>query len=89
MVPGRAFSRSCSRLQRSSQRRVRSQEALAYSYAAGFSTHSSKAIATSLPRLDWMRMDSSGPIKILRPSIWELKYTPSSLIFRMPARENT
>ena len=27
-------------------------------------------------------MDSSGPIKILRPSMWEAKVTPSSLIFR-------
>ena len=43
----------------------------------------------SLPRLDWMRMDSSGPMKIFRPSMWEEKYTPSSLIFRRLARENT
>ena len=46
-------------------------------------------MAMSLPRLDWMRMDSSGPIKILRPSMWEEKYTPSSLILRRDARENT
>lgn len=31
----------------------------------------------------------SGPMKIFLPSTWELKYTPSSLIFRRPASENT
>ena len=36
-----------------------------------------------------MRMDSSGPMKILWPSMWEAKVTPSSLIFRSDARENT
>jgi hypothetical protein len=41
------------------------------------------------PRLDWICILSSGPIKIFLPSIWELKYTPSSLIFLIPARENT
>ena len=34
-------------------------------------------------------MDSSGPMKIRRPSMWEEKVTPSSVIFRSPARENT
>ena len=43
----------------------------------------------SLPRLDWICMDSSGPMKIFRPSMWEEKVTPSSLIFRRDARENT
>ena len=51
--------------------------------------HSSKAMAMSLPRLDWICMDSSGPMKIRRPSMWEAKVTPSSLIFRRPDRENT
>ena len=41
------------------------------------------------PRLDWMRMLSSGPMKIFRPSMWEAKVTPSSLMFRSLARENT
>ena len=36
-----------------------------------------------------MRMLSSGPMKIRRPSRWEAKVTPSSVIFRRPARENT
>ena len=49
--------------------------------------HSSKAMAMSEPRLAWMRMLSSGPIKMCRPSTWELKLTPSSLIFRSLARE--
>ena len=35
----------------------------------------------SEPRLDWICMLSSGPIKIRRPSIWEAKVTPSSRIF--------
>ena len=43
----------------------------------------------SLPRLDWICMDSSGPMKMRRPSMWEAKVTPSSLIFRRPDRENT
>ena len=43
----------------------------------------------SLPRLDWICMDSSGPMKILCPSMWEAKVTPSSRIFRKEARENT
>ena len=30
----------------------------------------------SLPRLDWICMDSSGPMKILCPSMWEAKVTP-------------
>ena len=42
----------------------------------------------SLPRLDWICMDSSGPMKILCPSMWEAKVTPSSRIFRKGAREN-
>ena len=39
--------------------------------------------------MDWIRMLSSGPMKIFFPSMWEWKYTPSSLILRSPARENT
>ena len=35
--------------------------------------HSSKAIAMVEPRLDWMRMLSSGPMKMRLPSMWELK----------------
>ena len=46
-------------------------------------------MAMSLPRLDWICMDSSGPMKILCPSMWEAKVTPSSRIFRKEARENT
>ena len=34
-------------------------------------------------------MDSSGPMKIRRPSRWEAKVTPSSLIWRSEASENT
>ena len=48
-----------------------------------------KAIQMSEPKLDWICILSSGPIKILWPSIWEAKVTPSSLIFRRDARENT
>ncbi len=51
--------------------------------------HSSKAMHISLPRLDWICILSSGPMKILWPSMWEAKYTPSSLIFRREARLNT
>jgi hypothetical protein len=51
--------------------------------------HSSKAMAMSLPRFDWICMDSSGPMKMRRPSIWEAKVTPASVIFRSPDRENT
>ena len=40
----------------------------------------------SLPRLDWMRMDSSGPMKILCPSMWEAKVTPSSVMLRKPGQ---
>jgi hypothetical protein len=46
-------------------------------------------MAMSLPRLDWICMLSSGPMKIRWPSIWEAKVTPSSVIFRSEARENT
>ena len=49
--------------------------------------HSSKAMAISEPRLDCMRMLSSGPMKICRPSTCELKRTPSSPILRSSARE--
>ena len=51
--------------------------------------HSSKAMAMVEARLDWMRILSSGPIKIRLPSMWELKVTPSSRIFRRLAREKT
>ncbi len=51
--------------------------------------HSSNAIAISEPRFDWMRMLSSGPMKIIRPSTCEWKVTPSSLILRSDASENT
>ncbi len=50
--------------------------------------HSSNAIAISEPRFDWMRMLSSGPMNICRPSTWELKFTPSSVILRSFASEN-
>ena len=40
-------------------------------------------------RLDWICILCSGPIKIFLPSIWELKYTPSSFILLSPASENT
>ena len=40
-------------------------------------------------RFDWICMLSSGPMKILCPSMWDRKVTPSSLIFRRSARENT
>ena len=46
-------------------------------------------MAMSLPRLLWIRMLSSGPMKMRCPSRWLAKVTPSSLIFRSPARENT
>ena len=46
-------------------------------------------MAMSLPRLDWICMDSSGPMKMRRPSMWEAKVTPSSVIFRREDRENT
>ena len=36
-----------------------------------------------------MSMDSSGPMNCLEPSRWLWNVTPSSFIFRMPARENT
>ena len=49
--------------------------------------HSSKAMAISEPRLAWMRMLSSGPMKMWRPSTWELNLTPSSVILRSLARE--
>ena len=51
--------------------------------------HSSNAIAMVEPRFDWMRMLSSGPIKILCPSICEAKVTPSSRILRSFASEKT
>ena len=51
--------------------------------------HSSNAIAIVDARLDWIRMDSSGPMKIFFPSIYETKLTPSSRIFRLCASEKT
>ena len=51
--------------------------------------HSSKAIAMVEPRLDWMRMLSSGPMKILLPSMCDWKRTPSSLMVRNCASEKT
>ena len=51
--------------------------------------HSSKAMLISEPRFDWICMLSSGPMKILWPSMCEAKYTPSSLIRRRLASENT
>ena len=72
-----------------SQRVVRAQEREEYSRVEGFSTHSSKAMAMVEPRFDWICMLISGLIKMRLPSTWELKVTPSSLIFRSWARENT
>ena len=89
IVSSRPFSRAISRLQRSSHLAVRSTEACTYPLSALLGAHSSKAMAMVEARLDWMRMLSSGPMKIFLPSTWELKYTPSSLILRSPARENT
>ena len=47
---------------------VLSQEAFEYSCVAGFSTHSSNAIAIVEARCDWIRILSSGPMKIFLPS---------------------
>ena len=88
-VSGWAFKRAISALHRSSQRTVRSQERLEYSWVDGFSTHSSKAIAMVEPRWDWICIDFSGLMKIFRPSMWEAKVTPSSWILRREAREKT
>ena len=56
---------------------------------AGFSIHSSNAMAIVEAKLDWICILSSGPINIFLPSMWEAKVTPSSLIFRKEAKENT
>ena len=88
-VLGRELSSAIFALQRISQRVVRSHEAFEYEYSAGFSTHSSNAIAIVEPKLDCTVILSSGPIKILLPSICEAKVTPSSVIWRSEAKENT
>ena len=61
----------------------------AVSQSQGYGEHTSKAMAMSDPSACWMSMDSSGPMNCLEPSRWLWKVTPSSLIFRMPASENT
>ena len=43
----------------------------------------------SEPRASWMSMLTSGEMNCRLPSRWLWKVTPSSLIFRMPAREKT
>ena len=48
-------------------------ERAVYSRVEGFSMHSSKAMAMVEARLDWMRMLSSGPMKMRRPSICDWK----------------
>ena len=88
-VSGNAFSLAISFLHRSSHLVVRATEFSTYLRSATLDGHSSNAMAMVEPKLDWICMLSSGPMKILRPSMWELKYTPSSLIFLILARENT
>ena len=68
-VSGSEFKRVISARQRLSQRTVRSIDLRVYSRVEGLAMHSSKAIAMVEPRLDWMRMLSSGPMKILLPSM--------------------
>ena len=46
-------------------------------------------MAMSDPSACWISMLSSGPMNCRDPSRWLWKVTPSSLIFRIPASENT
>ena len=89
IVSGKLFKRAISFLHLSSQRAVLFTEFVTYCLSATLDGHSSNAIAIVEPRFDCICMLSSGPIKILAPSICELKYTPSSFILRRPASENT
>ena len=89
MVSSRLLSLFISSLQRLSHLVVLSTEFLIYFSSAVLGAHSSNAIAIVEAKLDCICILCSGPIKILRPSTWELKYTPSSLIFLKPASENT
>jgi len=41
------------------------------------------------PMLRWMSIEASGLNRCLLPSMWLRKVTPSSLIFRFPAKLNT
>ena len=51
--------------------------------------HSSNAMAMVEARCDWICMLSSGPMKMRLPSMCDEKLTPSSVILRSLASENT
>ena len=82
-------SRSCSLRERWAQRRLSSIDLRATSSVAGYGVHSSKIITTSESSTFWMCMLTSGLRNTLAPSVGAAKVTPSSVILRRWASENT
>src|SRR3546814_6057470 len=83
------FRSSKARRERAAQRSDSSIESLATFSVAGYGVHSSKIIAMSESSVVWIRIDTSGDRNTFEPSTGEANITPSSVILRLCASENT
>ena len=80
---------SWARLLRSAQRSDSSIESRACCSVAGHGVHSSKIITMSESSARWIRIDSSGPRNTCEPSTGDANHTPSGVIRRRCASDQT